>query len=172
MRFLTHDETDELNAMLDDVNARSGMSTGERGGALIALLHDAEQAHVGWASMALDELAEVGAQRLLKQRAKATSSTLVTFKDAATIRSMRVGIRSQRHNGAEFYEQKLFEDITWKELAEHIDSLRRQMKGLGITIATDKKLLKLKQQFPSSTGPGDACRRMGVTVEQYLGAAA
>lgn len=172
MRFLTTDETADWNAMLDDVNARPGLSTGERGDALVAMLHDAVQAHVGWAAMALDALAEAGAQSALKKRAKAISTTLVTFKDAAILRAGRVGVKSKRPSGQVFYEQKLFEEITWHELEERLVDLAKLAKGLGATIATDKKLLKLRKQYPASAGPGDACKQMGVTVEQYLGMAA
>lgn len=168
MKFMSHEERDLWNALLDEVIALGLKSSADKGAAVIDRLQDAEQAHEPWGATTIMQLAEDQAKLAVKARQKQTSTTLVAFTQASAMRSMRVGVR----NSSDAYEQVLFEEMTWEQLNAHVQMLQQQMRQLGLTIGVDRKLLKLHEQVPASAGPGDACKVLGVTVEQYLGSAA
>lgn len=167
MKFMSTEELAVWNALLDSTNSLPG-STGERGAALIEALAEHEQAHHRWAAMALDKLANDGAQKALTSRARSQSKIVVAFSTADAMRSSRIGVRQK--DGS--FQQKLFKEVTWAELQAHIDMVAGQLQSLGMTIAVDRKVMKLREKFPKSVGPADACKQLGVSVDEFIGAAA
>lgn len=169
MKHLTIDERAEWNALMDAANA-AGSSSGERGEEVVRLLADATQARRPWAEHVRGSLLLEAATKHAKRRFKVANTTLVSVGTAERLRSMAGGVKVKATNGRVVDQQKLFVDMTWNELESHVDMLKRQLRELGITVAADRKLLKLRDQYPSSSGPGDACRLAGISIEEVLAA--
>ncbi|MBV1869254.1 MAG: hypothetical protein KUG69_15330 [Marinosulfonomonas sp.] len=170
MKNLTTDEHAEWVALLDTANARKADTQSARAYSVIDLLEDAEQAQRKWAPTALRELAADGARSALKKRTKERSRVFVPVGTSVAHRSMRVGVRSQQADGSDVHQQKLFEEMTWAELDDHVQMLEQQLRSLGVTLAVDRKLIKLRGRYPDSVGPRDACAELGLSVEEFLAA--
>lgn len=171
MKGLTPDERAEWNQLLDDANAK-GDTTSERGRAVVDMLDDAEQAQKTWVPYIRGKWLLSGATGEAKARLKVTSTTLVSLKTASSIRPMAVGTKTRTPSGAVADTQKLFIEMTWAEVEAHRDMLLRQLRELGFSAATDNKLLGLRDKYPATKGPAEACRKLGVTIEAFLGEAA
>lgn len=167
MKHLNFDERAEWTSLLDDANKLNGSSR-DRGREVVRLLNDAVQAQKLWAPIVQNAILAEGCTQKAKSRLKSVSSALVSIASVDHIRSLAGGIKVRQAGGGTADQQKLFVEMTWTEVDDHVQMLKRQLQELGITIATDEKLLDLRNQFPASTGPGDACQKLGRTIEEYL----
>lgn len=168
MKFMSTEELTVYNDLLDSINAMSGLTTGEKGTLLIDALAEHEQAHDQWAAMTMEKFATDAAARALTNRKKSLSRTSVAFNDGVALRSTSIGVRTPVGT----YQQKLLIDVTWDELEDHMLMLMKQMQSLSFSVGLDRKVLRLHDQFPNSTGPADACKQLGVSVDEFIGAAA
>lgn len=164
MKHLVDDELTEYRAILEEVSAGT-RSTGERAAHLQRLLADAEQAGRPWATAALDDAQLAGLAKTVKAHMKASS--VVTIKKAE--RSGVIGVR-RNVNGTEQWHQVPLGDVTWDELESSTRLAKSNAKALSITVRIQQKLLKLREDHPTTRTIGEALAAVGQSLDEYLAA--
>lgn len=141
--------------------------TGHIGKRLHELLLDAEQAGRLWARVVLHEDVIHGHQARAKAWLKKQSVVNMAWNGKVVGVTTRVGVRKRSLNGIEF-AQKLFDQMTWEELADHIETITTQTSALLVNKAAADRLMDLRDLCPSSVGPADAASQLGTTVDAWL----
>jgi hypothetical protein len=109
-----------------------------------------------------------GLRRDLNAHSKSESIALVAYNGSHIEKTMRVGARRRRLDGSMESQQVLYHEMTWAELRIHLDAINKLIGSLDVRAHAANALLALEQQFPNSVGPEDACRQLGMTVEEFL----
>lgn len=171
MKFLTAEEREEWESMLTDAvgSADDGAKVTRRAAdALKKLLLDAEQAQKKWAGMVFDEATLRGLQGIARSYMKRQSTVMMSHDGEVIGKASRVGIRRKQDDGSQVWQQTLFVDMTWDELAQWLGHIESQVSALLIDKAMVKKIQALRERVPESKGPGDACKKLGTTIKAVL----
>ena len=111
-----------------------------------------------------------GLRRDLNNISKAESVALVAHNGSHVAKTTRLGTRRRRDDGTYESQQVLIHDMTWEELGNWLLMIETQIGALLVNQAMAKKLLILREEYPESIGPKDACVAKGTTIEEYLAA--
>lgn len=167
---MTHDITRDL---LDELCA--GVDTIEVGTTAQALKVRLEQMCEHGdpdAENALRHLLRDGCTKRVRDYAKREHvAPAVTADGRIVSMSMRGGIARRKAESGEsvvFFEQTLFERMTWADFADYVGGLIRQVRSLTDQIRVLQRFQDLKERFPDSSGPGEAARLAGTTLEALL----
>ncbi len=175
MKWMTADERAAWETMLAEAHgdpSNGGKTTKVMAARLHRMLLDAEQAHHQWAASVLEDATVDGLHTILKASLKRQSVVLVSHDGSLVGKATRVGVRRKRADGVKVWQQALFHDLTWVELSEWLDGIRTQVGALLVNVDMADRLFQLQELSPESTGPGDACKRLGTTVPEWLSEAA
>lgn len=171
MKWMTDEECQEWEAMLAEAHgdaSNGGKATKAMASILRRLLLDAEQAGRRWAASVLDDATVDGLHAMLKKSLKSKSVVPVSYDGRVIGKPMRVGVRRKRADGTKQWQQALIHDLTWDELAEHLRMINEMIGGLLVNQAVARRLFTLREQFPQTAGPAEACSQLGMTVDEFL----
>lgn len=132
------------------------------------LITDAEQARLSWARITVRSLVRSGLRRLLNQRSKAESVVLMPYQGGAATTTMRVGVRRRSDDGRLASQLLLFSEMSWTEVEAFLAMIETHIAAGMVNRAKAGRLLELREQFPDTFGPAEACARLGTTVGEYL----
>lgn len=171
-KMLSPEEREEYDALLyeagyDEVGNRlPSRLIGDR---MHTLLADAVQAGRVWASYVIDDDARTGHLSRFKKWDKAKHPINVKHGTVIVPRAAVMGVkRRDPATGAVVHQLALFAEMSWDELVGVLESTQSRIASARITVGMCTKLLALKLRSPESAGPGDACDRLGVDMEDYL----
>lgn len=125
----------------------------------------------GWATRVLDDAQVDGLWSAFKSQMKAESVALVSHDGRVIAKATRVGTKRRNDDGSEGWQQSLLHDMSWSQVEQWLDTTIRQIGALFVNRGMAERLLDLREQFPDSVGPADACARLGTSVDAYLAAA-
>lgn len=134
-------------------------------------LEDAIQSQRPWAQDVMVNATEYGLRKLLKDRAKAEAVTLIDYRGHLIAKTTRIGRKRRTSTGESVYQQTLMDDFSWDELEEWLRTITSQITSLLINKDMADRLLALRQQFPETATPREACAQLGVSVNEFLATA-
>lgn len=169
-RSMSPEERAEYQTLLAEVLGDSHEVDADMVGRYRELLIDASNAQRAWADFVLDAAQLDGLRNDLKRKVKRESIALVDYHGKPVGVATRVGVPKRASSGKSRYVQTLFSAVSWDELAEWLDMINGQIQTLLINRHVAQRLIGLREQFPDTLGPGEACGRLGTTVEQFLAA--
>lgn len=132
-------------------------------------LVDAVKAQRAWAEMVLLQAQMDGLRKDLKQKSKDEAVAIVAYDGRLVGKTMRAGRRRRDDQGRVTFQQALLQDFSWNELTEWLDMISAQIGALLVNKHIADRLLTLREKFPETHGPAEACALLGTTVETYLG---
>lgn len=167
--YLAPDERAECVALMDEVLNGDRSSSPDKVKQFAAGLNDAVQAQRPWAQIVLDRALHDGLHKRLVDFAKQESVVLVAHDGVVVAKATRVGRRRRDGAGRQYFQQSALEDFSWGELEEWLRMIQKNLFALLVNERMAQRLLDLRTLVPDSMGPGDACVRLGTTVNAYLG---
>lgn len=144
----------------------------ERNEKYVELLLDAVQAHRKWAREVLDTLCLSGGGSDLKNWRKRTAQVMVAHDGRLLSKPRVIGIRRTDAGGHAYSEQTLFDLFTWDEIDTKRKAYLKQIGAYDTNIALLDRLAQLRELAPGASTPAEACRRIGTTLDEWLGAEA
>lgn len=124
-----------------------------------------------WSAAVLDDAQADGLWAAFKAQMKAESRTLVSHDGQLVGKALRVGAKRRRDDGTEAWQQSLLHDMSWAQVEAWLDQTIRQVSALLVNQGIAERLLDLRDRFPESHGPADACAAIGTSLDAYLAAA-
>lgn len=171
MSYLTEEEREEYEQLLKECCGDPG-NGGKRISVIAARLQDglrdAEQAGRAWATHILEEDQLAGHANRIKLWLKKESVVLVSHNGEIVGKATRVGRKSRNAEGEQVWTQTLFRDMSWDEVEQWLDGIRRQLTALGANVSMGNRLFELRSAVPDSFGPADAAASLGTTVDEWL----
>jgi hypothetical protein len=165
--YLSPEERAERDAALDAALGGGKVDDNAVTRAETTLYH-AESTGRYWARYVSRTLIRSGLRRLLNERAKAESVVLMPYAGNSVTTTTRLGIRRRTVDGVRSHQLALIQDMTWTELEDWLTMVEMQIAAGMVNRAKATRLLTLREQFPDTIGPGDACQRLGCTVDQFF----
>lgn len=131
-------------------------------------LADAEQAHREWARHVVRSMIREGLRRRLTTLTKAEGVVLMAHDGKPVATTTRIGVKRRRSDGSTEHQIEALSVVTWPQLEEYLAMIEAQIAAGLVNREKANRLLSLRARFPESTGPADACSRLGMTVEDFL----
>lgn len=170
-KHLPDEQRAEYRDFVDEMAAhyRIHQPSGRDMGAL--LRNQLESIPSSWALRVLEDAQIDGLWSTFKNAMKAESVALVSHDGQVIAKATRVGTKRRNDDGTEGWQQSLLHDMSWSQVEQWLDQTIRQIGALFVNRGMAERLLDLRDQFPDSVGPADACARLGVSVDAFLAAA-
>lgn len=108
----------------------------------------------------------------LKRITKAENRVLVSYNGRSVSKAAMLGVQRLADDGTYYYQTEALHVTTWADLERWRRSRVSQINEERINVHMADVLLRLREQFPESAGPAEACERLGVTLEDFLAEAA
>ena len=166
--FLSSDEREEWAKLLSD--ALNGSRTVDDAAMQRAerYLADAEQAHRPWVRIVVRSFIIAGLRNALTRLAKRESVVLMAYNGQPVATTTRIGTKQRRPDGRVEHQISALSVVTWAQLEEWLDMIEQQLAAGLVNQEKGRRLLALRERFPDSIGPGEACGRLGLTIAEYL----
>jgi hypothetical protein len=113
-----------------------------------------------------------GIRNDLKRITKNENRVLVNYNGTGHSKAAMLGTRRRQDDGTIVYQTEAIHVMSWAQLEEWRQQRSSQVDTERINVHMANTLLSLRDQFPDSLGPADACELLGVTVEEFLAASA
>lgn len=170
LKGMSPDDRDEWEDLLEAAlngSRRADQAAVDRA---VKALVAAERAGRNWPAMLKERMVRDSLRRALLGHAKAEAMVLVDYRGRAVAKTSRRGVLTRLPDGSREYQQKLWEHMSWDEFSAWSEMNESQISGLLVTRTAAKKLAALRTLAPESTGPGDAARQLGTSIEAVLSA--
>lgn len=164
---LDPDDKTELHAIVLEAFGNGG-SSAEKGARYERMLLDAEQARRPWAARILDEARRQGLIKDGRTRFQRLTEVPVSYDGEVLSMPRALGRKVRNSSGEVVHELRLIEFHTWSDVVEKVRSLDAAIRGYAATLAGLSRLLDMREAYPDSLGPADACRRAGTTIEAVI----
>lgn len=161
-------EREEWRDLLADVCAAT-KNSGERKRLYASGLRDALQAQRPWAQDVDDDARMTGYGTQITTFSQAPSRALVSYKGELLNKPLSLGTRQRDERGAVMHQQELIEVWSWDLVEQKIQDYSKRIAAYKADMYLMLRLLDLRDKFPDSANPKDACSRIGKTVEEFLG---
>lgn len=162
------DERAEFDLLVTEALAVS--KTSARVDVFLNGLDDAVQAHRVWARDFLTDIRRRGAESLLKSEMELRRPRVAVVHDGTVIGKAprEFGYIDRNEEGKSAHHRSLFDFLTWDELRVKREEFVRTRRAAEVDTFTVDKLLTLQDKAPSAATPDEACRLLGITVEEFL----
>lgn len=134
-----------------------------------AALEGAVQAGRSWAGYVLDDALDDG---LLKawNSWNAEQRRMRTIHNGVIVpvRAVRGTRRRDPETGTVYHQQAFWRTMSWADIRQQLDDAEKRIAAEQVTKSTAMRLLALLLRCPESTGPLDACERLGLDLDRYL----
>lgn len=171
-KHLPDDERDAYRAFIErgrafyDINRPSGRD-------MATVLRTWLEVEPGnWPRVVLDDAQVDGLWKAFSKQLKAQDVVMVSHDGQIVGKTVRVGTRTRRTDGSEVWQQSLLHEKTWAQVEQWLEQIVAQLGAMLVNKSMADRLLALRDRFPESLGPADACTALGTTVDEYLGVAA
>lgn len=169
-KYLSPEERDEYAQILDDALNGSRQADMPAIDRMEQMLAQADRAGRAWPTLLYRYWQREGMRNALKAHAKAQSRALVAHDGRLISKDTRRGVLRETEDGRQAWQQVLFVDMTWDEFEQYRQRNADDIAALQINEVMAKKIAALYDLVPDSFGPGDACARLGTTLEDVLAA--
>lgn len=159
------DEWEELVEAALNGSRRADQAAVDR--AAKALLR-AEGQGRNWPAILKERMVRDALRSALLSRAKAQAMVLVDYHGRPVAKTSRRGVLTRLPDGTREYQQEIWEHMTWDQFSAWSEMNESQISGLLVNRAAASKLAALRALAPQSTGPGDAARLLGTSLEVVL----
>lgn len=129
---------------------------------------------VAWAHDALVALASQSLVHIAAHEIKRDRATITFGWNGAVIKTdvpARLAMKSRDVNGAPTREKprqyKLWKDMLWDEFLDMVNGLRRQRDRLDAEVLAFLRVVELRNQYPQSQTPDEACRLAGIDPADF-----
>lgn len=109
-----------------------------------------------------------GLRKALNDISKTESISMVSYNGALIAKTTRKGVRRRLADGSLEHQQVLWHELSWVELEQWLSTITGQLSAALVNQDSARRLLTLRDDFPESYGPGEACTALGTTVEAFL----
>lgn len=171
-KHLSAEERAEYDALLYDAGydeRGDRRPSGEIGDRMHDLLTDAVKASRTWAGYVIGDDARAGHLARFKRWDKVRTLMDVNHQSVIVRRSAVMGVkRRDAETGDIYHQQALYAEMAWNEVIYVMESAQVRIASDRITVGICAKFLALKLRCPESTGPADACARLGLDMQDYL----
>lgn len=165
----SEEECGEVDEMFALAIGEAGKPTGERVTHLLELLDDALNAQRRWAYELRRTLMYRGATATIRNEIKSRASVGVSYNGRIVTKPRMVGGSTITEAGERVSALKLWDELTFDEIRSRIIEDRKVRAAYDVNIAIGSKLLGLETLVPGARTPGEACERLGTTIDAYLG---
>lgn len=170
--YLSPDERAEYDALLADAglddNGQPHPSK-EIGPRVHQRLLALAQTGSTWAKWILLDDAEAGHLKRFNDWLKARNKQRVITESGDVVpKPAVVGVRRRHDDGTTFYQQSFWRDVTWAEVEQKLAEATATINAARITSYQARRLLRLRDRVPESTGPAAACLLLGIEVTAYI----
>lgn len=169
---LSRMERDELNDALSEALNGSRKPSRESARRAIELIEAADAAGRTWPSVVRDEALERYCFNSQKSISKREAVVLVSHDGRVIGKTVRVGRKVARPDGSTAFDQALFSEMSWDEVAQWARLILTQIDGLQANLSMVNRTFELRVRAPESFGPGDAAAALGTTVAEWIERAA
>jgi hypothetical protein len=123
-----------------------------------------------WGPDVLYHMRARGADSILKTEQNARNRRVPVAHNGQVLGKVHrfIGARKRDDDGAVENQRQLFDFMTWDQLREKLPWYAAQRKAYEIDTLAIARLLELEERVPEAKTPTDACKRLGITVEQWL----
>ena len=100
---------------------------------------------------------------------KATRSTVKLRTNGRVVSlAARRGVRKVDANGVALrtFQQSLFWELPWDRFLEHVADMERQRNTMGVKIAALYEVVALRERFPQTATPLEACELAGIDPQK------
>lgn len=168
LKYLSPEERDEWKAALNDALDKSGQADLGAVDHLEEFVAQADRAGRNWPDVIRRHWHREGMRLALKVHLRSRRTVQVAYNGQIVSKPATRGVRVALEDGSLVWQQKLFESMTWEQLAQARSLNSEQIDSLTINEVLASKLSALKVLVPDSTGPKDACDQLGTTIEAVL----
>ena len=165
------DYPEEFDAILSDALNGSRKPTRESAWAAVEAIRSADQAGRDWPQRLEEEALIRWCFNAQKSISKREAVVIVAHDGQIVGKSMRVGRATRRQDGTSGFDQALFSEMTWEEVARWAAMILTQIAGLKGNLSMVNRVMALRVEVPDSAGPGDAATQLGTTVDAWIEAA-
>lgn len=136
---------------------------------LLDRLNDALQAHRDWARDMEDEIRLRGALSLITSFARAERTVLVAMSDRRSLlKSKDIGIKLVDDSGQIYEQRAFFEELTWEQIEDKRAAYLKGRRAYDDNVAIMDRLAALRLMAVGTSTVGEACDRLGISVDEYL----
>ena len=168
MTRLSRPTRDWLNATIDYVkHTVSPVSTGQ----VAATVHEhvvkiAESGDTG-AEQVLYIVTRKGFERFCHARIDQTDRCTMTYNGQPLNLAARSGVRERKPDGRPggMFQLPLWWEMEWDQFTMHVTALERQEEALTARLIRFRGVQTLREQFPDTQTPGEACEAAGIDPE-------
>lgn len=165
----------EYEQALRDALGPSGVVDHRTVERFLRILNDAVQAQRPWARLVIECATRQGLNAILREELVAITrpedAALFDYHGEIVQISMRRGRRRRNPTTKRvFWQQALFADFSWADIAEWMAVINSQLGAALINQEVGERLMRLRTKFPETFGPAEACERLGTTIAGYLAA--
>lgn len=157
----------ELEAIVMEAFGNGG-STAEKGARYERLLLDAEQAQRPWAAAILDKCRRQGLMADGRRRFQRLTEVPVSYNGEILSMPKALSRKVRRADGEIVHELRLLEFHTWDDVRDKVRAITTTVRGYEATLVGLVRLLELREKYPESSGPAEACRLAGTTIEAVI----
>lgn len=161
------DEIDEHDELMR-ITIASSTRVADRVDVFLAGIEDAVQAGRFWANEIEEDIRRRGSNYLIKQWQRTHNRVPFSHDGQILTVPRHVGTTSVSDDGSMYYEQKLFDYLTWDAIREKRLEYIRQMGVYSERIAVLDKLLALRELAVDAETPAAAAQAIGTTVDDWL----
>jgi hypothetical protein len=162
------DQRHEFDVLVDRSLTES--ATADRREEFLFYLDGAVQARRYWALDVQADIRNDGADRILRNEQQLRKPRVVVARDGTVLGKAprEFGRKVRDADGKVSHERGLFDYDTWDELRAKRVEFARTQQAAAVDRYTVEKLLTLETLVPGAATPGEACERLGTTVEAFL----
>ena len=145
--------------------------TSERTALMLRLVEDAVQAQRPWARDVQVEALAIGHAAQFKSFLK-RDRALVNYRGELVAKPRVIGVSRKGDDGSTYVVQEMFSALPFQELREKRREYLGNIHSYSGLVALADRLLALEEMSPESETPEDACRALGIDLDDYLATAA
>lgn len=164
---LSPEERDEYEAVVLEAFGNGG-TTRQKGVRFEQLLLDAEQAHRPWAALLLAETRLQGLIAKGRRDFQRLNEVPVSYEGDVLGMPKALSVRKRNDEGETVHQLAMISFHSWDDVIAKARSLGNTIRGYQATQAGLLRLLLLREDYPETDGPAEACKLAGTTIEAVV----
>lgn len=123
-----------------------------------------------WAAHAIDALGPGSLRGYVTQTLKEDVGSIRIYNNGWVELPSRYAIRPRDPETSKYiggFQLPMWAEMTWQQFMEMLAGLTNQQGTLSRRIAALNEVLKLRERFPESRSPGEACLMAGIDPQKF-----
>lgn len=168
------EDRDQVREILDRMVAEGDRSGGPNtttiARKLVLRLEESAREEKIFAQRAIQAFAIEGARQMIAKHLKDEKGTVRIAHNGKIISlPTRLGIAATDVEGVvkQFYQQPLWWEMTWEQFERKVADMQKQRDVLSGEVTALREIERLRERFPESLTPGEACRLAGIDPREF-----